>query len=345
MVKGGSERVISVLANYFCKTHNVKIITLLDEKIEYQLNKSIEVVNLYKNDSNRLIKIPGWIYLLGKQFKKLKDSDTVVISFVARINLVTLIANIFTRLPVIISERNDPERDSRGLLTKILVQVIYPKAHKIIFQSNYAMGLFSESIRKKGMVIHNPISVPDVKMRKTRKKVVVNIGRLSPQKNQSLLLKAFSHVAITHPDYSLKIYGEGPLRNNLEDLAECLGIADKVEFDGVSNNIHKKILNCSMFVLSSDYEGQSNALLEAMALGIPCISTDIPGHREILDDSNSITVEPKNEKQLAEAMSYLMDNPEHAKSLGDKAHLKMNELSGTNILSIWGKIVRSSYEQ
>lgn len=117
-----------------------------------------------------------------------------------------------------------------------------------------------------------------------RNKQIVSSGRLTEQKNHALLIKAFAGITAKYPAYKLVIYGDGPLRKDLELLASNLGIADKVSFPGYTTEIRKKIERSSLFVLSSDFEGMPNALMEAMALGVPCISTDCKGGgREISD--------------------------------------------------------------
>lgn len=110
-----------------------------------------------------------------------------------------------------------------------------------------------------------------------RNKQIVSSGRLTEQKNHALLIKAFAGITAKYPAYKLVIYGDGPLRKDLELLASNLGIADKVSFPGYTTEIRKKIERSSLFVLSSDFEGMPNALMEAMALGVPCISTDCKG--------------------------------------------------------------------
>nr|HPJ22855.1 glycosyltransferase [Clostridia bacterium] len=302
MDKGGGERVVSILANHFAKTNHVRIITLLSHSQEYELDKSIEVIHLSDKDNHRILKLPYWVFKLAGIFRKMRGRRVVVVSFIARVNIVAMAANLFSGLPMVISERNDPLSDGRNILTGMAADLLYPKAERIVFQSNYAMNLFGRRIREKGVVIPNPIGPFEIQRPKEVEKAFVNVGRLAAQKNQTLLIKAFAEVSLIHPDYKLYIYGEGPLRKHLESLVNELGLKGRVMMPGIVNDIHERMLGCEVFVLSSDYEGQSNALLEAMALGMPCIATNLPGHDGIVDKNNVYLVEIGNQEQMKDAM-------------------------------------------
>lgn len=344
LVKGGSERVISILANHFAKTSNVKIITLLSGSVEYELDDSIEIVTLYKSDRFRAFRLVNWLLYLIREFRSLRGNNAVVISFVARINIVSLIANLFAGLPIIISERNDPKKDGRGIPARLLIKILYPGADFIVFQSSYVKGLFSKRIQNRGKVIYNPIKLNQPMKPSVKRKAFINVGRLAKQKNQALLIKAFSEVVSRHPEYSLLIYGEGPQENILKKMISDICLSECVKVKGTTENIHEKIVECTCFVLSSDYEGQSNALLEAMALGMPCITTDVPGQREIVNERNALIVEPGNLLQLSKAMLDIIDDEELRHRLGEEASKKLAELDIDKILGEWEVIVEDLYE-
>ena len=341
MDKGGSERVLSILANHLAKNNSVRIITLLSGSREYELDESIEVITLSDKDTLRLIKLPYWVIRLAGLFRKLRKRRVVIVSFVARVNIVAIVANLFAGLSMVISERNDPNSDGRTIFTRIATNLLYPRADKIVFQSEYAMNLFGRSIREKGVVIPNPIEPFAAGKPQVVEKAFVNVGRLAAQKNQTLLIKAFADVSLIHPDYRLYIYGEGPLRKQLERLVDELGLEDRIFMPGIVNDIHERILGCEIFVLSSDYEGQSNALLEAMSLGMPCIATDMPGHAGIVDSENAYIVEKGSQEQLKSAMLEMIENRGMQKSLGEKAYKAMLGFNSVSILSEWENLLGS----
>ena len=142
------------------------------------------------------------------------------------------------------------------------------------------------------------------------------------------------------PEYSLIIYGEGTLRKELEVTISELGIMNKVSMPGNISNIHQKLLEAEFFVLSSDYEGLSNALLEAMMMGLPCISTDCAGSNEvIISGENGILVPVGNKDRLVNAMKLLINNREFALSLGKQAEETSNQFSSTNIIKKWESVL------
>lgn len=124
----------------------------------------------------------------------------------------------------------------------------------------------------------NPVEAERIpsQYRGERENVIVAAGRLAPQKNFSLLIKAFARFNKHHPEYTLRIYGEGELREELTNLTNSLQIAEKVELPGRSVSLLQEMNSAAMFVLTSDYEGMPNVLLEAMCMGMPVISTDCP---------------------------------------------------------------------
>ena len=147
----------------------------------------------------------------------------------------------------------------------------------ITFQTADGIGYFPAAIAKKAVIIPNPIdaSIPQ-RYEGERAKKIVTVGRLHSQKNQALLLEAFSDFRAARTDYTLHIYGEGELEEKLKAYAVELGLGDSVVWHGFSARVKEEIADSRMFVLSSDFEGISNSMLEALAMGIPTISTDCP---------------------------------------------------------------------
>ena len=181
--------------------------------------------------------------------------------------------------------------------------------------------LTTKSIQKKGVVIPNPINdqIPyfDVK---EREKVIMSAGRLKPQKNYPLLIRAFAKFSASFPDYYLDIYGEGYLLEELVALADELGVKEKVRFKGFCSDIFPIMAKVGMFVMSSDYEGISNSMLEAIAIGTPTICTDCPvgGARQMIEDQvNGMLVPLGDVDALAAAMCKVAGDKEFAEMLGN----------------------------
>ena len=156
------------------------------------------------------------------------------------------------------------------------------------------------------------------------------------------LIKAFADVSKNFPDYKLVIYGDGSRKDEYIKLAESLGVAEKVSFPGYVTDIGGKIADASLFVLSSDYEGMPNALMEAMALGLPCISTDCPcgGPRFLIKDGvNGLLVPVGDREALGEAMRKILDSPFFALSCASNAQDICKTLAPDKIYGEWEKYI------
>ena len=235
------------------------------------------------------------------------------------------------------TERNDP-RMQYGRLLRAMRGVLVSRCNGVVFQTHEAMSCFSDDVQKKSIVIHNPVyssarsicDVPDGR--------IVAVGRLSPQKNHKFLIKAFSCIAPLFPSCRLEIYGEGPLKNELVAFVRSLNLDGRVLFPGTFKDVQDRIWSASLFVLSSNYEGMPNTLLEAMTLGLPCISTDCPcgGPREIIDNGvNGVLVPVGDICTMAEAMKRILSNSEFVYSLRHEAVKICDTHNEDKIFQMW----------
>lgn len=338
MTRGGAERVIALLANNYAKKGwSVDILLLLEETQDYELNSGINIIALTGRKGPRILRVPYW---LGKiRAYALKYNPNRIVAFVARINILTLIACFRMRKRIIISERNDPRSDGRGILIKAATNLLYPLSRAVVFQTRTAQGCFSKAVRRKGVIITNPVYVPEMSEAKKEKRIVA-VGRLCEQKNHKLLLEAFSQVANVCPNYSLHIFGEGGLRSLLEERIKALNLTDKAFLEGEVANIYERISQGELFVLSSEYEGLSNALMEAMALGLPCISTDCAGSTEIIDHGVNGLIVPKGDSDaLAAAMIEVLKDKVLSVALGEKAKESSKKFTLDLSMKMWEEII------
>jgi len=338
MVGGGAERVIAQLANYFASQgKNCNIITLNDDEVFYKLDPSISILPVGEKSGSKVKDKLLRYRQVRKMVRKLQPD--LVLSMPEEIGVYVLLALLGTKIPVYVSERNNPWVMPDVKVTRILRTLMYPFAKGLIFQTEMAKSFFPESIRRKGVVLSNPVDAQRIPEQHSgeREKVVVAAGRLSPQKNMPLLLKAFAAFSAKHPEYRLRIFGEGELREELTELAKSLNIAQKVEMPGRSTVLLEKMNPSAMFVLSSDYEGMPNVLLEAMYMGMPAISTDCPsgGPKELIEDGvNGLLVPVGDEQALCAAMEKMTD-PAYAKRLADNALQIRERLTSTDIFVSW----------
>ena len=294
MEKGGAERVISILANKFIEKNDVTIVTLIKSKPKYNLNEKVKLLQIDKEKYFELAKLKKiMIKLFPNRLVKLakvlvSEKPDVIISFLPepsmRLMLIKKFNKTIKKIPTIISIRNDPEIEYKNRIIYFIMKKLYKNVDGMVLQTEEAKNYFSKIINKeeKLEVIPNPINekfIVNDPYTGEREKTIVTVGRLEKRKNQQLLIDSFREVEKTHKDYRLLIYGEGSLKRNLEEYVNSIGLSNKIFFKGRKDNIEKEIFKAGIFVLSSNYEGMPNALMEAMALGLPCISTDCPCRR------------------------------------------------------------------
>ncbi|NLJ18277.1 glycosyltransferase family 4 protein [Globicatella sulfidifaciens] len=349
MKAGGAERVIAQLSNYLVEQGvNCTIVTINDSEIFYDLNKEVNLIPIGKRSNNIYIdKI-----LKYREVRKLVKSEKpdVVLSLPEEIAIFVIPALLGTKVPIVVSERNNPWVMPWKKPTRFLRKVFYPFASGYIFQTKQAATFFSKRIQEKGIVLPNPLDlnrIPDA-YKGERNKVIVSAGRLEKQKNFSLLIQSFAKFNQKYPEYTLTVYGEGRMRAELENLASELLPKGKISFPGQTEDLLEKIKDASMFVLSSDFEGMPNVIIEAMAVGMPVISTDCPsgGPSDLIDNKvNGILTPVGDVNEMYKAMCKIASSEEFARSLGENAQDIKVKLDSTNVIEKWRNYLNECCER
>ena len=339
MRRGGAERVISIVSNYYASLGwDICLVRCLFPEIEYDIDAKIRTIDLSKAGSNQILDTPRLILKLRSIIKQ--EEPDALLSFMMTINFVTALACKGLNVNFYPSERNDPATE-RSKFWKNAGEWAYSQSTKAIMQTNYAKKCFNQKVQSKSIIIPNPVTVNEY-ADSEKEKVIVTVGRLEKQKNQKMLIHAFSIIHKSHPDYKLRIYGKGSLEGELRELTYSLNIDEYVEFMGNVNDVHHQIRKASLFVLCSDYEGLSNALIEAMMMGLTCISTDCAGSEEIVDNGESgIIIKRGDVSSLASSITYLIDNPIVAESYALEATKRATKkFSSEIVLRQWKNIVK-----
>lgn len=338
---GGAERVVSILSNGLVDFYNVSIICIFEDKVEYDINPNINYKFIDLSNQKGIIKKNiKRLVLMSEQIKE--TNADVIISFLSYVNIFVLISQFFSRKKIIICERNDPNSEITNKFLQKFRNFLFSfrRRNYFVFQTEYVKNMFSKKIKRNSIVIYNPIksTLPVRNVNSNIKKKIVCVARLDPSKNISLLLKAFSLFIQVKNDYILEIYGKGPLFNELNQLSNELKISEKVFFRGFSSNIFECIEDSEMFVLPSNYEGISNAMLEAMAIGIPVICTDCPAYGArifIKPGVNGFLTELDNIQMLYEKMLLISENKELQISSIMSAEKLQKQLSEERIVRSW----------
>lgn len=344
MKRGGAERVISILANHYAKKNwQVEIVFLLGSSNKYELDKRVKIINLSRQGSY-IKNLFFWIFNIRRCV--LKERPDRIVSFIGRINYLVLTATIGIKIPIIVSERNDPKHDGRGKFLQFYGNICYKLAKAIVFQTNYEKLCFNSTLYKKSFIIANPIEIcSSSTIISSNNFEIVTAGRLEKQKNQELLIKAFSIVNKKFPSLKLKIYGEGSLKNKLQSLITSYNLSDNIKLCGNVKDLHTRISKSTLFILTSEYEGLSNALIEAMMLGLPCITTDYSGADEIIKNNfNGIIVPRNNVLSLSNQIIFLLENKNLREKFSKNGLEVAKNYEKEIVLKEWEKVIEKNYD-
>ena len=342
--EGGAERVMVNLASSFAEGgDDVILITSFKDSWEYPYSTKIKRYNLEKDKVVRP-RLQRNIFRILELRKVLKtEAPDCIISFMAEPNYRAIIASRGLKIKTIISVRNDPNIEYSGKIGKFLGRTLLPLADGCVFQTDEAQRWFPKKLQDKSKIIFNAVKEDFFEInRHVVKNTIVTCGRLEEQKNHKLLIDAFELVIKKHPTAKLAIYGEGMLRNELTEFIKSKRMEKNVVLCGNTNNVPKVLSETEIFVLSSDYEGLPNALMEALAAGVPCISTDCPcgGPRNLITDGvNGHLIPVGDKRQLANIIDELLNNKEEAANLGIEARKQALKFRPIMICEDWHKYI------
>lgn len=301
------------LANEFSKRkYKIIFITSYSAENEYTLDPEITRFNLDINNTGGFIK-RNLIRIRNLRRICRKEKAELIISFMAEPNFRTIFATRLLNIKTILSVRNDPYREYPNTALRIAAKLLFLFASGCVFQTEDAMRFFPKVLQRKSQIILNPINENFYKTEyEGMRKDIVTVGRLEASKNHELLIKSFSKIAHKIMHDNLLIYGSGSKKKELLSLISKLDMKDRIFLMGEHKDIHEKIKSAKLFVLSSNYEGMPNALMEAMALGIPVVSTDCPcgGPKILINDGNcGILVKVEDELGLQNVLEEMLNNP------------------------------------
>lgn len=337
MSAGGAERVISSIANSLATDNiHVTIVMWFDSPIFYTLNNKIEAITLKSN--SKISKIREFRGLI-QQIK-----PDIVMSFLAPVNMVTMIAMIGLKIKLIVSERNDPRHVPFNSVQRTARNFLYYFATGITTQTENNKNYFSQRLQSKCTVIFNPVNIKSemqgIALKIEKRHKIVAISRLVKQKNLQMLINAFEQSLQKYPVYELYIYGEGDEENWLKQIVAQKRLNNKIFFPGSVEDVHDKIIDAEIFVLCSNFEGMPNALLEAMSLGLPCIATKVSGAIDLIDNGkNGVLIPVDDEQSLANEICKLLADKNRRDIIGKEASKLFDRLSPNVIIEQWKRYI------
>ena len=337
---GGAQKVTYLLADGLSEEYDVTVAYCFDSGRSYSYNEKCRIRKLPEYGKNAGI----WekADCIGKQIRSLralkKELDVdVSVSFGNIANFINVSSKGKER--VVCAERSNPKL-SWGYWFFPQTRLLYKRADFVIFQSETIRKLYGERIRAKSCILKNPLLRPEPALPQ-RKKKIVSMGRLTAQKNHALLIRSFARFHESFPQYTLTIYGDGELEEEMTRLIGSLNVRDHVFLEHNDPDVHQKIRDAEMFVLSSDFEGLSNALLECMSMGIACISTRCEGSMDVIRDrENGLLADIGDEQALAEAMRTLAGDPQLRHRLENQAVEDMKLYDREVVINDWNRVIR-----
>lgn len=344
------------VANQMAKRgHIIHFVTFFSDEQARGLHENIVFYNLGVTQSNsRFIRnttgMMKTIHRLHKYVKKTKPD--IIVSFLDSVGYAYLpIARLFTKSKIVVSERVDPY-SYKGNKAKLRFKLM-KYAHGTVFQTKGARKFFKGKIYENSVVIPNPVVLSEkiIKLRENcpkydeRDNRIVTVGRLSlTQKRQDVLLDAFQILLKTHPELKLVIYGDGQDKDKIQALINQKGLADSVVLAGRTDNVEQEIFYARAFVLTSDFEGIPNALIEAMSVGVPSVSTDCsPGGAALLIDNaaNGYLVPRGDAGEIAKHLKILVKDKNISEKFSKNSPQIIETYSENDIADSWEEYFKS----
>ena len=348
VTNGGGEKMFRWLGqNLKAQGYNVHFLFMYDNPEIDIFGLDADCIGLPISTSYLYRNIKYFTVGIYKMYRYLKKNDIkYIVSFGTNSFYFLGLFKRFLGIKILVSERADPQFKRFGWLRKKL----FAKADYSVFQTQGARNFFSLNRDEKTEIIPNPVKIPPFEWNDEKAEdTIVSVGRIDlNHKRQDVLIKAFLLVHQHYPDIKLKIVGNGGDREQLQNIIEKLGLTEFVIMTGQVKNVNAELLSSRIFVLTSEFEGIPNALLEAMALGMPVVSTDCsPGGAAFLIEENKYgCLVPRGDvEKIAEQIMYLWREKDTRITLGSAARRHVSECSEESIIRRWAKVIDKLLEQ
>lgn len=344
---GGAERVASILANHFCEKNEVKFFLMENSEVErYPIDNKVVIyeAGIRVKRGNKIKVIVNFVlsFLYQKRLLQNKIYDyhpDILISFLPKADMLAFSVNGNHKW--IASERNDPTR--RSWPERKVLNLVYKKTDVMVCQTRNVACYYKEKNVKNTCVIGNPLLSENSLTVESRENYVVAVGRLDKQKNYSMLIKAFA-AAKKNKEIKEKLYiiGNGPQQKELQNLIYSLKMEKDILLLGRKSNVRDYLIKARAFILSSDYEGLPNAMLEAMDAGLPIISTDFftGAAKEFVNEENGYIVPVGDGQAMKHAIENLLSKEKsQLEQMGKISKQRVKKLDAEKISKQWDRML------
>lgn len=341
--KGGAERVFVNLADYFHKEgYEVVMVTQYRVEEEYDLPPGVgRILSDIGDEKVTRSRMLNFIRRLNKLHAIWKEQKPdLVLSCIGKNNFMTIVSAAGTSTRAVVSVVGEAGEEYPTKMMRKLADLLFPHAAGIVLQTERSRAFFCNRVGVKAVVLPNSLNPAFIRPRfeGKREREIVSVGRMDGNKNHEMQVRAFAALPPAFAEYTLTIYGDGELRSYIEEIARRLGVAGRVRLPGVVPDVAERIGRASLFLLTSYSEGVSNALIEALALGLPVIATDVPsgGTEELVTDGvNGLIIPAGDQKALEKAMIRLLSDPVCANRLGREAAKIQEKLAPERVNALW----------
>lgn len=337
---GGAERVLTNLANLFAERgHDCIMITTLKRDDEYRLSSNVKryVTEPQGYHGNRYVGTVRRLCALRDVLKR--EKPEFLISFLNSALYHGVLTTRGLQTKSVISVRNDPNFDYSNFFSRTLAKLILPLSEGAVFQTQDAQKWFPFSLQRKSVIIYNPIGQDFYEVQYSpQDKSIVAVGRLNHQKNYPFLIDSFAKFYQSHKDWVLRIYGIGEQMDFLQRLINEHNLANAIILCGRTEDVPNVVSKSSIYVMTSNFEGAPNALMEAMAVGMPCISSDCPcgGPRMLIKDGlNGFLYSIGDESEFLNKLAILADDEHVRLKMSQEAKAKAQDFTSERVYEAW----------
>lgn len=341
--RGGTERVLVNLSEYLVnKGIRVTVVTQYQKENEYPLNSRVRriISDITDKECSK-----SRLTNFKRRFEKLRniwkqERPDVILSFIGKNNMMAILTSRFLKIPVAVAVRGEPTMEYYNGWMRFMARNLFQLADGVILQTKQSFEFFPGAVQRKAVILKNPVNPSFFRERYQgeREKTIVAVGRIDANKNHEMLIRAFAQIAEDYPEYKLMIYGEGELREKLQEFVARLGMQERIYLPGAVLNVADVIYKARVFVLPSNTEGVPNTLIEAMISGLTVIATDCPcgGPGDLIEDGvNGLLTPVGDVEKMKDNLQKVLNDLQMANKMGIRASETGDIYRPENVYKEW----------